>query len=202
MATGIYCIENLINNKKYIGKAKNINVRNEYHFSRLKNNKHDNEYLQKSWNKYGESNFNFYILEECRSEDLNEKEKHWISKLNTTDDKFGYNLTDGGDGAGFGEKNPMFGKGALASKHLIERGLGFKAGIEHPKFGKKPANSNSKYFGLTYVFRYNKVSWKVRILVNKKRIELGYFNKEIDAALAYNKYVTENNLPNPLNIIE
>jgi group I intron endonuclease len=198
MISGIYCIENLLNNKKYIGKAKDINSRREYHFSRLKNNKHDNEYLQKSWNKYGKDNFNFNILEECCIEDLNEKEIYWILKLNTTNDKFGYNLTDGGDGASFGMKNPMFGKGL--PEHLI--GKCYQAGENHPKFGKKPINSRSKYFGLAYVFQSNKVYWKVRIKINKKHKEIGCFKTEVEGALAYNKYVIENNLPNPLNIIE
>ncbi len=197
MNSGIYCIENLINNKKYVGKAKNINLRKNYHFSRLINNKHDNNYLQKAWNKYGEDSFYFYILEKCDSEKLSDREKYWISKLKTANSNFGYNLTYGGDGASIGNKNPQFGKGL--PEHLIDKG--FKTGINHSKFGKKPSNSRSKYFGVNYIFQSNKVFWRVRIRINKIQKEIGYFKTEIEAALAYNDYIIENNLSNPLNIV-
>jgi group I intron endonuclease len=93
---GIYCIENLVNGKRYIGQSKNIYHRWDYHKSNLNNNRHYNGYLQKSWNKYGADNFKFYILEKCILKELNEKEKSWISYYNTKE--AGYNLTYGGDG--------------------------------------------------------------------------------------------------------
>ena len=93
---GIYCIENLVNGKKYIGQSKNIYHRWDYHKSNLNNNRHYNGYLQKSWNKYGADNFKFYILEKCTLKELNKKEKSWISYYNTKE--AGYNLTYGGDG--------------------------------------------------------------------------------------------------------
>ena len=51
--SGIYCIENGINHKKYIGQSKNILYRWKKHISALNSNTHDNSYLQSSWNKYG-----------------------------------------------------------------------------------------------------------------------------------------------------
>lgn len=198
MASGIYCIINLIDNKKYIGKSKSINSRKSYHFSLLKNDKHINKHLQNAWNKYGENNFCFYILEECILENLNEREKYWISKLKTNNVNFGYNVSEGGDGAGTGAINPRFGKGL--PEHLI--GKGFKSGKENLNFGKKPITSYSKYFGVSYNPIDNRVYWRVRIRIDRKSKSIGYFNTEIDAALAYNEYIIKNNLPNPLNIID
>lgn len=43
---GIYCIENLVNNKKYIGQSVDIINRKQNHFSKLKNKHHENQYLQ------------------------------------------------------------------------------------------------------------------------------------------------------------
>lgn len=40
-----------------------IYIRKYEHFSKLRKNKHCNNHLQKAWNKYGEKNFEFSILE-------------------------------------------------------------------------------------------------------------------------------------------
>jgi group I intron endonuclease len=96
---GIYCIENLINNKKYIGKSKNIIERWYNHIYELRSGIHPNNYLQKSFNKYGEKNFKFWIIEEYPIEDLSLFEIYWIAYFNSyRGDGCGYNLSRGGDG--------------------------------------------------------------------------------------------------------
>lgn len=95
----IYCIENKINDKKYIGKSiKSTNRRWTQHKSELKNNIHKNKHLQRSWNKYGEDNFCFYIIGEYNKEQLSQEEIYWIETYKTFEPKFGYNLTQGGEG--------------------------------------------------------------------------------------------------------
>jgi group I intron endonuclease len=96
MPGGVYCIENLSNNKKYIGKSVNINNRWRHHKARLNRNKHANSKLQRAWNKYSKSNFIFYILELCDYEILNNKETYYINKFDILTN--GYNLSSGGDG--------------------------------------------------------------------------------------------------------
>lgn len=93
---GIYSIENVVNHKKYIGQSINIKSRWCKHKVDLNNGSHDNDYLQKSWNKYGENNFEFEILEECSEEELNEKERYYIDLYNTMNRDYGYNLKSGG----------------------------------------------------------------------------------------------------------
>lgn len=96
--SGIYCIINIVNNKVYIGATKNLADRKSQHFSELRNNKHPNEYLQNSWNKYGEENFAFVPIELNLS--LNVIDKHetfWINQFRSTNDKYGYNLMLGGN---------------------------------------------------------------------------------------------------------
>lgn len=93
---GIYSIENTINHKKYIGQSVNIKQRWCHHKNDLNNGQHDNDYLQKLWNKYGASAFKMKILEECSKDELNDKERYYIDLYNTLDDKFGYNLKSGG----------------------------------------------------------------------------------------------------------
>lgn len=86
--SGVYCIENIINHKTYIGSSKNICQRLLKHFALLRHNKHQNAHLQSAWNKYGENNFRWFILELCDSSELTEKEQYCI-------DLFGaeYNIT-------------------------------------------------------------------------------------------------------------
>jgi len=98
---GIYCILNKTNNKKYIGCATNIDKRWDKHRSKLENNKHENSYLQRTWNKYGKENFEFNIIQELErdKELLVLMEIYWIAYYNSfKDDGGGYNLTRGGEG--------------------------------------------------------------------------------------------------------
>lgn len=96
---GIYMIRNLVNNKIYIGKSKDIIRRWYEHKSDLRCQRHDNCYLQNSWNKYGENCFEFNIIEQCLNEEnLDEREKFYIHLYKSDDKNFGYNLTTGGDG--------------------------------------------------------------------------------------------------------
>jgi group I intron endonuclease len=60
----VYKIENLINGKCYIGSTlRPKHIRKYEHFSSLRKGNHYNSYLQKSFNKYGESSFKFTIVE-------------------------------------------------------------------------------------------------------------------------------------------
>lgn len=79
--SGIYSIINKINNKIYVGSSKNIMNRKSQHYSELRGGYHENIFLQRAWNKYGEENFEFKILEIVNNlEDLLYIEQKYIDK--------------------------------------------------------------------------------------------------------------------------
>jgi group I intron endonuclease len=97
---GIYKITNKINGKSYIGQSVNIQRRFNAHKSAAfnLNNRLYNSPLYRAIRKYGVENFNFEILEECKKEELNDKEIFYINKYETHS-KNGYNQDDGGNQA-------------------------------------------------------------------------------------------------------
>jgi hypothetical protein len=58
----------------------------------LRNSRHDNLFLQKSYDKYGDKNFVYEVLETCDNDLLVEKENFYINKFNSCNPSFGYNL--------------------------------------------------------------------------------------------------------------
>ena len=68
---GIYGIVNKINGKTYVGQTGERFLRRYWHHQwKLRDNSHDNDYLQNAWNKYGEDNFEFIILEVVNDQNL------------------------------------------------------------------------------------------------------------------------------------
>lgn len=94
MSCGIYIIENKINHRVYIGQSTAIEERWKRHKYYSSNQK---EYpLYRAFRKYGIDNFEFRIIEECMPEELDEKEKYWITYYDSYNN--GYNQTSGGQG--------------------------------------------------------------------------------------------------------
>lgn len=79
---GIYKIINTINNKIYIGSSNNIKLRWRGHKYLLRKGTHPNIKLQRSWNKYGEDAFEFFIVLTCPENQLLEKEQEAFTLFN------------------------------------------------------------------------------------------------------------------------
>jgi group I intron endonuclease len=77
---GVYEIYDKINGKRYIGSSVNINGRWREHKKGLRDNKHQNKHLQKSYNKHGGDNLVFKILEITGADftSLDAKEQYFI----------------------------------------------------------------------------------------------------------------------------
>lgn len=138
----VYCYTNKINNKIYIGETIREEGRKKEH-KRFKSNK-PNIYFYNSVKKYGWENFDYSILYETFGEtkdivnkEIKKKEVELIKKLGAR--VWGYNMTDGGDGAvghitseetkqklskAFsGEKHPLWGKQCKHAKPILKINL-------------------------------------------------------------------------------
>ncbi len=90
--SGIYALVHLDTGKCYVGSTVSLKSRISYHRSKLRNNRHDNSYLQRAWNKYGEDAFAFILLELCSKDDLMKSEAAWMLRTQCCDKRVGFNL--------------------------------------------------------------------------------------------------------------
>lgn len=98
MISGIYAILNTSNDKMYVGSAVNIKKRWDDHKTRLNNNYHRNEYLQRAWNKYGNECFMFVTIEIIEDKlKLIEREQFYIDTTECFKRNIGYNLRPAAD---------------------------------------------------------------------------------------------------------
>lgn len=93
---GIYSITNIANNKKYIGQSVDVKTRIRNHKWALRHNQHQNDHLQKSFNKYGEDCFIFDVICECEEDRLDELERYYIEYYDCMNPSKGYNAESGG----------------------------------------------------------------------------------------------------------
>lgn len=118
--SGIYQIRCFVNEKIYIGSAISFHRRWKRHKRELNTNRHHNKHLQNAWNKYGEGNFGFEIIEEVRNRKLLfQKEQHYLNERTPE-----YNICKIVRRLPIlvGEDNPMFGiRGKLHHGYNIPR---------------------------------------------------------------------------------
>lgn len=89
----IYLIVNQINGKVYVGQTNDFFRRKSEHLNKSKTFKTK---LYNAIRKYGEENFEFFIMEEVTEETKDAKEMYYIKFFDTF--KNGYNSTVGGEG--------------------------------------------------------------------------------------------------------
>lgn len=120
MKSGIYCIKSISQNKIYIGQSVYLQRRKSSHKKDLASGKHGNEILQRHYDKYGKDDLIFEIIEFCEIDQLDARERYWISYYDSMNRSKGFNMESGGNlGKAFsderrlsitGEGNPMYGR--------------------------------------------------------------------------------------------
>ncbi len=131
--SGIYKITNEVTGKFYIGSSKNIENRFYEHKMMLRNNKHRNVILQRSWNKHGSDKFTFSILEECSVDQCLIREQFYLDTLQPFK-SIGYNIGKTAGGGDTFENYPD--KEAFREKNRL-----LSMGENNPMFGKSHTNS-------------------------------------------------------------
>ena len=148
--SGVYRIRNVENDKVYIGSTVNIKNRIEGHKKILNSYSHYNRYLQRAWNKHGESAFRFESFLCCHRDDLIFYEQRAMDAYQTADKRYGYNLSPTA-GSSLGRKFTKATKQRIADKatgrkhskktrlKMSQSNVGKKQSEEH-----KRKNSESK----------------------------------------------------------
>ena len=169
----IYKVTNLINNKVYIGLTiQTLNARKSRHLIDAKIQRY-NSYFHAAIRKHGKDNFQWEIIKTAQNEEqLKQFEIEEISKYQSNNPEFGYNLTIGGD-ALFGKDNPFYGKthSEETRQKLREINLGKCSGDKNyfydkhfdgelnPFYGKRHKESSKKLIGEVNS-RYFKITTK------------------------------------------
>lgn len=145
---GIYCIQNLINKKVYIGQTnEGFYKRWLRHVNMLSNHSHFNHHLQSAYDKYGSDNFEMTVIEVCSIEDdIAVLEHEYISFFQKTQSC--YNILSGGPTM-TGENNPFFGRSH--SEESIRKMSAAKSGKCKGEanyfFGKDHSGENNGFYG-------------------------------------------------------
>lgn len=93
IVAGVYAIVNKVNQKVYIGSSVDVKKRWNLHRKELRNGNHHSQKLQRAWDKYGEQNFSFQMVEPVAKhtkEKLLEAEQRWLNLYQSTTN--GYNV--------------------------------------------------------------------------------------------------------------
>jgi group I intron endonuclease len=96
---GIYQIECISSGRIYIGRTIHFGRRLNWHKRELNEKIHHNIFLQRAWNKHGEENFRFSILEIVPlNEDIIKREQKWLDKLRPFDFEKTFNISEEANG--------------------------------------------------------------------------------------------------------
>lgn len=154
----IYKIINLVNAKFYVGSTINMRERFRSHRNGLRAGNHHCRHLQYAWNKYGEDNFLFKLIEIIPDgESLEKAEDVWLTAF--VGKKECYNIGTSSKAAWRGTKRSVETRARISAKckglpnkmkglKLSEEGrLNIKAAVKHGKeshfYGKRPVNADN-----------------------------------------------------------
>lgn len=184
---------------RYVGKTNVPSKRYRGHLapSKLKNNSYKNNWLKELL--LSDLRPIIDIVEECSEENWQERERYWISYYKSSGHNL-TNVTDGGEGGNtrggkilseqtkkkisethMGANNPMFNKSvSFETREKLSDSLRGK---------KKNKETSSKYLGVFW--NKDRKKWMSLLTLRGKSVYNGLYEKEVDAAVAYNDKAKE-----------
>jgi group I intron endonuclease len=94
---GVYKISNKEDKRYYIGYSQNIYKRFGVHKSGLNNNKHQNIFMQRAYNKYGQDKFKFEIIHRFDTvEEAKDKEDEYLKNMEIRNEIYNLNYNNSG----------------------------------------------------------------------------------------------------------
>lgn len=150
--SGIYKIINKVNGKYYVGSSVDLERRKRTHFNQLAKNIHKNYNLQKDYNEYGNTNFEFIVLRKALMSCLLILEQSFLSthKNNPLCYNIKFNVFD----------MPYTSGKPLSIKHKE------KLSISH--LGKKLSDDHRKKIGESHLGKKRTVQTRSRISIANK----------------------------------
>lgn len=91
-SSGVYRIRCTSTGKIYVGSSVDLRNRWASHRGQLRRGAHGNRRLQLAWNKYGEAEFDFSVLEFAQPTDLLRAEQAWLDRTGCADRRVGFNV--------------------------------------------------------------------------------------------------------------
>lgn len=88
---GIYKITNIETGRIYIGQSVDVQKRLKQHGLKCLK-----WYIDRAINKYGRNAFTFQVIQQCAIEQLDDRQRYYISLYKSNERKYGYNQTSGG----------------------------------------------------------------------------------------------------------
>ena len=164
----IYKITNLVNNKIYIGKTKNIEKRWKRHIYLAKTG--FKRHLYEAMRKYGIDNFSIEIIDECKDGEEDIREKYWIRKTQSYKNTIGYNKSFGGEG---GNTWSLNNHKKETSEKISEKSKGHKLSeearkrIAESKKGKPLPKETREKISFTLKHKYETGELVPKIIPNK-----------------------------------
>jgi group I intron endonuclease len=126
---GVYSITNTINGRVYVGSSARFRRRKYEHLRLLRRGEHDNDHLQKAWNKYGERAFEFRF-----ELGVHESLLLWVEKIYIDANEDGYNIAKQPTSSMRGRKHKPESRALMSLAHrgqIVSEETRRKIGLAH-----------------------------------------------------------------------
>lgn len=188
---GVYCYQNMINEKRYIGQSVNLKQRKRCFGKKFR---YSGSYFQNAVNKYGAENFQYSVLVYCEPEELNHYEQFYIEKYKTNDRRYGYNRTTGGDSQFFRDEEWKESIRATWTEERRKKKSEMYKGNKNPNYGKRWKSKQKKHAQIVCKKRSNRKFFQIN------GFDISELGDKVSEYVAFNKEATKSDVKKHFHI--